>query len=93
MVLSGLALAFSRLIDDSVVVIENVYRHLEMGGTQDSRVKGSERGRAGPFWRSCWSLSLFFFPVTFLFGREQVSFRALALGVVDRPSSLRTLTL
>ena len=31
MVLSGLALAFSRLIDDSVVVIENVYRHLEMG--------------------------------------------------------------
>src|SRR6204780_1152074 len=31
MVLSGLALAFSRLIDDSVVVIENIYRHLEMG--------------------------------------------------------------
>src|SRR3984957_6893049 len=31
MVLGGLALAFSRLIDNSVVVLENVYRHLEMG--------------------------------------------------------------
>jgi hypothetical protein len=31
MALSGLALAFSRLIDDSVVVIENIYRHLELG--------------------------------------------------------------
>ena len=37
MVLSGLALAFSRLIDDSVVVIENIYRHLEMGRTRPWR--------------------------------------------------------
>ena len=31
MVLGGLALALSRLIDNSVVVLENIYRHLEMG--------------------------------------------------------------
>src|SRR5580700_5723104 len=31
MVLSGLALAFSRLIDNSVVVLENIFRHLELG--------------------------------------------------------------
>src|ERR1051325_3501606 len=31
MVLGGLALAFSRLIDNSVVVLENIHRHLEMG--------------------------------------------------------------
>ena len=31
MVLGGLALAFSRLIDNSVVVLENIYRHLEAG--------------------------------------------------------------
>src|ERR1700731_1723425 len=36
MVLSGLALAFSRLIDNSVVVLENIFRHLEMG--EESRV-------------------------------------------------------
>src|SRR6202030_2437901 len=31
MLLGGLALAFSRLIDNSVVVLENIYRHLELG--------------------------------------------------------------
>ncbi|HMK31610.1 MAG TPA: efflux RND transporter permease subunit, partial [Terriglobales bacterium] len=31
MVLGGLALAFSRLIDNSVVVLENIFRYLEMG--------------------------------------------------------------
>jgi len=30
-VLGGLGLAFSRLIDNSVVVLENIYRHLEEG--------------------------------------------------------------
>ncbi len=31
MILGGLALAFSRVIDNSVISIENIYRHLEMG--------------------------------------------------------------
>ena len=31
MLLGGLALAFSRLIDDSVVVLENIFRFMEMG--------------------------------------------------------------
>ncbi len=31
MVLSGLALAFSRLIDNSVIVLENIFRHIELG--------------------------------------------------------------
>src|ERR1700691_1256153 len=31
MILGGLALAFSRLIDDSVVVVENIFRYMEMG--------------------------------------------------------------
>src|SRR6202167_4196513 len=31
MMLGGLALALSRLIDNSVVVLENIYRHLEAG--------------------------------------------------------------
>ena len=31
MVLGGLALAFSRLIDNSVVVLENIHRHMELG--------------------------------------------------------------
>ena len=44
MVLGGLALAFSRLIDNSVVVLENIYRHLELGEPPGSR---GRKGRAG----------------------------------------------
>ena len=42
MVLSGLALAFSRLIDNSVVVLENIFRHLEHG-EQPSGGRGAGR--------------------------------------------------
>jgi multidrug efflux pump subunit AcrB len=41
MVLGGLALAFSRLIDNSVVVLENIFRHLEMG---KSPAEAAEKG-------------------------------------------------
>ena len=44
MVLGGLALAFSRLIDNSVVVLENIYRHLELGETPGD---GGREGRPG----------------------------------------------
>ena len=44
MVLGGLALAFSRLIDNSVVVLENIYRHLETGRIAGG---GGGKGRAG----------------------------------------------
>ena len=43
MVLGGLALAFSRLIDNSVVVLENIFRHLEMG----EQARGGS-GEGGP---------------------------------------------
>src|ERR1700728_1910600 len=41
MILGGLALAFSRLIDNSVVVLENIFRHMELG---ESASVASERG-------------------------------------------------
>ncbi|MCX6903966.1 MAG: efflux RND transporter permease subunit, partial [Verrucomicrobia bacterium] len=43
MVLGGLALVFSRLIDNSVVVLENIFRHLEMG--ELARVAAEKGGR------------------------------------------------
>lgn len=82
MVLSGLALAFSRLIDNSVVVIENVYRHLEAG--EEPRV-AAEKG-ASEVALAVLAITLVavvvFFPVTFLYGVSQFLFTALALGVV-----------
>jgi HAE1 family hydrophobic/amphiphilic exporter-1 len=82
MVLSGLALAFSRLIDDSVVVIENVYRHLEMGeDPQTAAVKGANEVALAVLAIMLVAVVVFF-PVTFLFGVSQYLFGALALGVV-----------
>ena len=41
MILSGLALAFSRLIDNSVIVLENIFRHMELG---ENPTIASEKG-------------------------------------------------
>ena len=82
MVLSGLALAFSRLIDDSVVVIENVYRHLELGADpKEAAIKGANEV-ALPVLAIMLVAVVVFFPVTFLFGVSKYLFGALALSVV-----------
>jgi HAE1 family hydrophobic/amphiphilic exporter-1 len=82
MVLSGLALAFSRLIDNSVVVLENIYRHIEHG--EDPRT-AAVRG-ANEVVLAVLAITLIavvvFFPVTFLFGVSKYLFTALALAVV-----------
>jgi HAE1 family hydrophobic/amphiphilic exporter-1 len=82
MVLSGLALAFSRLIDNSVVVLENIFRHIELG---EEPAVASEQG-ANEVALSVLAITLVtvvvFFPVTFLFGVSKYLFTALALGVV-----------
>ncbi|HEV2523164.1 MAG TPA: efflux RND transporter permease subunit [Candidatus Acidoferrales bacterium] len=82
MVLSGLALAFSRLIDDSVVVIENVYRHIEMGEDPKTAAVNGANEVALAVLAIMLVAVVVFFPVTFLFGVSQYLFSALALGVV-----------
>jgi len=82
MVLSGLALAFSRLIDNSVVVLENVFRHIELGETP---AVAAERG-ANEVGLAVLAITIVtvvvFFPVTLLFGVSKYLFTALALAVV-----------
>ena len=82
MVLGGLALALSRLIDNSVVVLENIYRHLEMG--KDPETAAAEGGREVtlPVLAATLTTAVVFFPVTFLYGVSQFLFSALALAVV-----------
>jgi multidrug efflux pump subunit AcrB len=82
MVLGGLALAFSRLIDNSVVVLENIHRHMEMGA---SPAQAAERGAnevALPVLAATLTTAIVFFPVTFLYGVSRFLFSALALTVV-----------
>jgi hydrophobic/amphiphilic exporter-1 (mainly G- bacteria), HAE1 family len=82
MVLSGLALAFSRLIDDSVVVIENIYRHIELGeDPKVAAVKGANEVALAVLAIMLVAVVVFF-PVTLLFGVSKYLFSALALAVV-----------
>jgi multidrug efflux pump subunit AcrB len=82
MVLGGLALALSRLIDNSVVVLENIFRHLEAG---ESAVVAAEKGGrevALPVLAATLTTVVVFFPVTLLYGVSKFLFTALALAVV-----------
>ena len=82
MVLGGLALAFSRLIDNSVIVLENIHRHLEMG---EGMVEASERGGsevALPVLAATLTTAVVFFPVTLLFGVSRFLFTSMAITVV-----------
>jgi multidrug efflux pump subunit AcrB len=81
MVLGGLALAFSRLIDNSVVVLENIYRHLELGESPEEAAEKGGREVALPVLAATLTTVVVFFPVTFLYGVSKFLFSALALAV------------
>src|SRR5262252_4077333 len=81
MVLGGLALAFSRLIDNSVVVLENIYRHLELGESPAEAAEKGGREVALPVLAATLTTVVVFVPVTFLYGVSRFLFSALALAV------------
>jgi multidrug efflux pump subunit AcrB len=80
MILGGLALAFSRVIDNSVISLENIYRHLEMG---TAAALAAEQGGA-EVNLAVLAATLVdvvdFFPVVFLYGVSKFLFSALALA-------------
>ena len=82
MILGGLALVFSRLIDNSVIVLENIFRHMEMG---EPPAVAAEQGGAEvqlAVLAATLTTVIVFFPVTFLYGVSKYLFSALALAVV-----------
>jgi len=82
MVLGGLALALSRLIDNSVVVLENIFRHMEMGEPADIAAERGGAEVALPVLAATLTTMVVFFPVVFLYGVSRFLFVALALAVV-----------
>jgi hydrophobic/amphiphilic exporter-1 (mainly G- bacteria), HAE1 family len=82
MILGGLALAFSRLIDNSVVVLENIFRHLEMGESPEVAAERGGREVQLAVLAATLATVIVFFPVTFLYGVSRFLFSALALAVV-----------
>jgi multidrug efflux pump subunit AcrB len=82
MVLGGLALALSRLIDNSVVVLENIFRHLEGGEAPEVAAEKGGKEVALPVLAGTLTTVVVFFPVTLLYGVSRFLFSALALAVV-----------
>ena len=82
MLLGGLALAFSRLIDNSVVVLENIFRFMEQGAPPaEAAQKGGSEIALAVLAATC-TTSIVFFPVTLFYGVSRYLFTDLALGVV-----------
>ena len=82
MLLGGLALAFSRLIDDSVVVLENIFRFMEQGVAPREAAEKGGMEVALAVLAATSTTSIVFFPVTFFYGVSKYLFTDLALGVV-----------
>jgi multidrug efflux pump subunit AcrB len=80
MILGGLALAFSRVIDNSVISLENIYRHLELG---EAPAVAAEQGGAEvnlAVLAATLVDGVDFFPVTLLIGVSKFLFSSLALA-------------
>jgi multidrug efflux pump subunit AcrB len=82
MILAGLALVFSRLIDNGVIVLENIFRHMELGKPpyQASEEGGTEVSMA--VLAATFTTAIVFFPVASFSGVSKYIFTPLALGVV-----------
>jgi multidrug efflux pump subunit AcrB len=82
MILGGLALVFSRLIDNGVIVLENIFRHMELGESPQvaAETGGTEVSMA--VLAATFTTSIVFFPVTFFTGVSKYIFTPMALGVV-----------
>jgi multidrug efflux pump subunit AcrB len=82
MLLGGLALAFSRLIDDSVVVLENIFRFMEHGKPPAEAAAEGGMEVSLAVLAATSTTSIVFFPVFLLAGVSKYIFTDLALGVV-----------
>jgi multidrug efflux pump subunit AcrB len=82
MTLGGFALAIGRLVDNSVVVLENINRHLDAGESPEVAARTGADEVNLPVLASTLTTIIVFFPVMFLFGVAKYLFSALALAVV-----------
>ncbi len=82
MVLAGLALVFSRLIDNAVIVLENIFRHLELGESPEVAAERGGQEVSLAVLAATLTSAVVFFPVTFLYGVSRFLFSALAMAVV-----------
>ncbi len=81
MSLGGLAVAIGLIIDDTVVVIENIARHLAAGQTGDAAVDRASREISGAVIGSTLTTILVFLPLAFVRGVVGQFFQSLSLSL------------
>ena len=81
MTLGGLAIAVGRVVDDSVVVLENVYRHIQQGERRLEAALNATREVAGAITASTLTTIVVFAPLAFIGGIIGAFFTPFAVTV------------
>jgi len=81
MTMGGLALGIGRLVDDSIVELENIQRHLNRGQPRWEAVLEAAREVAMPIFASTVTTVIVFLPIFFLVGIAKLLFIPLVLTI------------
>ena len=81
MSLAGLAISVGRVVDDSIVVIENIYRHIQMGEDRVKAAMSATREVLPPIVASTLATVVVFIPLAFIEGLVGEFFSPFALAV------------
>ena len=81
MSLAGLAISVGRVVDDSIVVIENIYRHIQMGEDRIKAAMTATREVLPPIVASTLATVVVFVPLAFIEGLVGEFFSPFALAV------------
>jgi CzcA family heavy metal efflux pump len=80
MTLGGLALVLGRIIDDSIVDVENTFRHLRMGKSPLEAARDSANEISVPVLMATITTIVVFLPITFMTGMGKFMFTPLAIA-------------
>ncbi len=81
MSLGGLALGVGRMVDDSIVILENIYRHRQEGYSLIEAAKKGSSEVATAVMASTFTTVVVFLPIVFVEGLASELFRQMALTV------------
>ena len=81
MSLAGLAIAVGRVVDDSIVVLENTYRHIQLGGDRVQSAYEATREVSAAIVSSTLTTVAIFLPLAFIEGLVGEFFSPFAISV------------
>ena len=79
--LGGLTIAVGRVVDDSIVVLENIYRHLQQGEPKDKAIPAAVREVSGAVTASTLTTVAVFLPIAFVSGIVGELFNSFAVAI------------